>query len=97
LEHHRGLHVLELRDAALEFHVHAHGAGNGAHGARPHAVPPRGLERGFAQPRVRGEAQVVVGGEVDNFLAIKSAAATGRRLGKFWDDVELLVFERLQV
>ena len=32
LEHHGGFDVLEARDALLELHVQAHGAGDGAHG-----------------------------------------------------------------
>src|SRR5260370_11819930 len=35
LENHAGFHVLESRDALLQLHVYAHGAGDGANRAAP--------------------------------------------------------------
>ncbi len=70
LEDHAGLDILEARDLFLELHVDAHGAGDGAHRARAHAVGARGGERGLNELGVVGEAEVVVAGEVDHFAAV---------------------------
>ena len=50
-----------------------HGAGDGAHRARSHAVLARGLERRLAQLGMRGQAEVIVRGEVDDLLAVEGA------------------------
>jgi hypothetical protein len=53
-------------------HVQRHGARDGAHRARSHAELAGGFQRGFAQLGMRGEPEVVVGGEVDDVLAIET-------------------------
>ena len=73
LEDDAGLDVLESRDALLQFHVNAHGAGDGAHRARADAVLARGLQRGLAQLGVGRQAEIVVGGQVDHLPAVEMA------------------------
>ncbi len=87
LKHDAGFDVLERGDAFLELHVQRHGAGNGAHRARARAVLPDGLDGGFAEFGMRGEAEVVVGSEVDDLLAVEA-----RLVGAFrFEDAEALV------
>ena len=73
LENDAGLDVLEARDLLFQFHVDLHGAGDGAHGARSDAILARGLKRRFAQLGMRRKAEVIVGGKVDDLLAVESA------------------------
>ena len=73
LEDDAGFDVLEARDLFFELHVDLHGAGDGAHRARSDAVFTRGFERGFAQLGMRGQAEIIVGGEVDDLLAVEGA------------------------
>ncbi len=85
LEDHAGFDVLEARDLLLQLHVDLHGAGDGAHRARADAVLLRGFERGFAQLGMGRQAEIVVGGEVDDLLAVEGA------------DRRLLVVEHAQL
>ena len=85
LEDHAGLDVLEARDLLFQLHVDLHGAGDGAHRARSHAVFARGFERGLAQLGMRGQSEIIVRGEVDDFLAVEGA------------DGRLLVVEHAQL
>ena len=62
-----------------------HGAGDGAHRARSHAVLAGGFERRLAQLGMRGQAEIIVRGQVDDLLAVEGA------------DRRLLVFEHAQV
>ena len=57
----------------FQLHVNTHGAGDGAHGARAHAILLRRLQSGFAQLGVRCQPEVVVGSEVDDLLAVEGA------------------------
>ena len=82
LEHHARFHVLERRDALLELHVHAHGAGDGAHRAATHAEFADRFQRRFAQFGMRRQPEVVVGGEVDHLFAVE---ARFRRALRFQD------------
>ena len=66
LEDHAGFDVLEARDLLFEFHVDAHGAGDGAHCARAHAQFARGLQGRLDQLGVVAQAEVVVAGQVDD-------------------------------
>ena len=50
--------------------MHFHGAGDGAHGAGANAEFARRVNGGAAKLRMRGQAQVIVGAEVDHFLAV---------------------------
>ena len=54
----------------LQFEVQGHGAGDGAHRARADAVVVDGVFGRGAQPRVVGQAQVVVGAEVEHAPAV---------------------------
>ena len=72
LKHHASFHVLEGRDALFQLQVQLHGAGNSAHRARTHAILAHRFERRLAQARMRGQPQVIVGGEVDDVLAIEA-------------------------
>ena len=57
--------ALELGQLRLERLVHGHRAGDRAHRPRPDAEVAHGGEGRLAQPRVVGQAQVVVGREAD--------------------------------
>ena len=70
LEHNAGLDILEARDLLFQLHVDAHGSGDGAHGARAHAVGPRRGQRRLNQLGMICEAEVVVAGEVDDLPAV---------------------------
>ena len=72
LEHHAGFGVLELRNAAFQLHVQAHGARNGTDGARACAIFLRRRHRGFDELGVIGQAEIIVAGEIDDFAAIKA-------------------------
>ena len=87
LKHHDGLDVLELGEAALELHVHLHRAGDRAHRARADAVLADGVERGLAQLRVRGEAEIVVRRQVDHRLVVERRV----RRGLAFEDAQLAV------
>ena len=50
--------------------MHFHGAGDAAHGAGADAEFARGVNGGAAELRVRGEAQIIIRAEVDDFLAV---------------------------
>ena len=73
LEDHAGFDVLEARNFLFQFHVNFHGAGDGADGAGADAVFARSFERGFAQLGMRGEAKIIIRGEIDDFLAVEGA------------------------
>ena len=70
LEDDAGFDVLEGGDLFFELHVDVHGSGDGADGAGADAVVFGGGDGGFAQFGVVAEAEVVVGGEVDDLLAV---------------------------
>ena len=85
LEDDAGFDVLEARDLFFQLHVDLHGAGDGAHRARADAEFLRRFERGFAQLGMGGQAEIIVGGEVDDLLAVEGA------------DRRLLVVEHAQL
>ncbi len=91
LKHHARLHVLEARDALLQLHVQTHGAGDGAHRAGSHAVAPGGLQGCLAEARMRGQPQVIVGGQVDDLFAVEARFRRARR----FQDAQPLVGARL--
>ncbi len=70
LEDDAGFDAFEAGDFFFELHVDAHGAGDGADGAGANAVLLRGGDGGFAEFGVVAEAEVVVGGEVDDLAAV---------------------------
>ncbi len=73
LKDHASFDILEARDFFFQLHVDFHGAGDGAHRARSDAVLAGGFERGLAQLGMRGQAEVIVRGQVDDFLAVEGA------------------------
>ena len=85
LEDDTGFDVLEARDLFFEFHVDLHRPGDGADGARADAELARRFQRRFAQLGMRGQSQIIVRREVDDFLAVESA------------DGRLLVVEHAQL
>ena len=87
LEDDAGFDVLESGDAALQFHVEVHGAGDGADGAGARAVFSCGFDGGFDEFGVGGESEIVVGGEVDDFFAVEAGFGGA---GAF-EDAEALV------
>ena len=70
LEDDAGLDVFEGGNLLLEFHVDAHGAGDGAHGTGAYAVLLRGGDRGLTQLGMVAQAEVVVGGQVDDAAVV---------------------------
>ncbi len=79
LESDRRLDALELRHAALELEVQAQRAGDRANGGGPDAVLIDGALGGRGQPRVVGQAEVVVRAEVENAFAVHHKPGTLRR------------------
>ena len=73
LEDNAGFDTFEGRNLFFELHVEAHGAGNGADSARAHAVLLRSGDGGLAQPGMVAEAKIIIGGQVDDALAVVSA------------------------
>ncbi len=70
LKNDAGFGALETRNLLLQIHVHFHGAGHGAHGSGAHAEFSRGFDGRAAQRFIRGKAQVIIGAEIDYFLAV---------------------------
>ena len=73
LENHTGFDVLEACNLLLKLHVNLHRACDGADCTRAHSVLARGLESSFAQFGMRGQAQIIVGGKIDDLLAVERA------------------------
>jgi hypothetical protein len=65
-----GLDAFECGDLLFEFHVDVHRAGDGADGAGAYAEFFGGGDGGLFEFGVIAEAEVVVGGEVDDALAV---------------------------
>ncbi len=86
LKDHAGFHVLESGDALFEGHVQRHSARNRADRARAGAVFPHGVDGRFAQFGVGGQAQVIVGGEVDYLFAVETGLGRAFR----FQDVQAL-------
>ena len=58
----------------LELHVQRHRAGDRPHGSRADSEPADCLERALAQHRMRGQTEIVVGGQVDHCPAVHRRA-----------------------
>ena len=58
---------------AFELHVEAHGASDGADGSGADAMLADGGDGGFSQFGVVAQAEVVVGGEINDLLAVVPA------------------------
>ena len=84
LENNAGFNILETRDLFFQFHMDFHRAGNRAHRPGTDPVFARGFESCFAKLGMSGEAKVIVGGKINDALAVESA------------DGGLLVFENAQ-
>ena len=67
---------LKRRDLFFELHVDLHGAGDGADGSGADAVFFGRLDGGFAELGVGRQTEIVVGGEIDDLLAV--VVADGR-------------------
>ena len=65
-----GLDALERGDLLFEFHVNVHRASDGADGAGAYAEFLGGCDGGFFKFGVIAKAEVVVGGEVNDALAV---------------------------
>jgi hypothetical protein len=68
-----GKTTLEAGDLRFEVHVHFHGACNGADGAGADAEFAGGVDGGAAEFGMGGEAEIIIGAEVDYLAAIESA------------------------
>ena len=73
LEDDAGFDAFEGGDLFFELHVDVHGAGDGADGAGAYTEFFGGGDGGFFEFGVVAEAEVVVGGEVDDSLAVVGA------------------------
>ena len=73
LEDNTGLDAFEGSDLLFKLHVDVHRACDGADGTGAHAVFLCCGDGGFFQARVVAEAEVVVGCEVDDTLAVVGA------------------------
>jgi hypothetical protein len=73
LKHDAGFDSFEGGDLFFELHVDVHGAGDGADGSRAYAIFFCSGNGGFFEFGVVAEAEVVVGGEVDDALAVVGA------------------------
>ena len=73
LEDDAGFDILEAGDFLLQLHVDFHGSGDGANGAGADTVVADGLDGGFTQFGVIAEAEIVVGGEIDDPAAVVGA------------------------
>ena len=71
LKHHARFGMLELRDAPLQLHVDAHGAGDRSHRARSRAVCLRGGHLRFDQLGMIGQPEVVVAARLITSLPSK--------------------------
>ena len=78
---------LKRGDALLELHVQAHGAGDRTHRARADAEFFDGCDGRFAQLGMGGQAEVIVGGEVDDLLPVESRFGGALR----FEDAQALV------
>jgi len=61
------------RDFLFQLHVNFHGAGDGADRACSHTVFAGGFEGGLAQLGMRGQAEVIIRSQIDDFLAVEGA------------------------
>jgi len=84
LEDHAGFDVFEASDFFFQLHVDLHGAGDRSHRTGADTVLASSFQSHFPQLGMRGEAEIIVGGEIDDFLAVEAA------------DGGLLVFEHAQ-
>ena len=73
MEDDAGFDSFEGGDLLFELHVDVHGAGDGADCSRAYAVFFRRGDGGFLEARVVAEAEVVVGSEIDDVLAVVGA------------------------
>jgi len=73
LEDDTGFDAFEGGDLFFKLHVDGHGSGDGADGAGARAVLLCGGDGGFFELRVVAEPEVVVGGEIDDALAVIGA------------------------
>lgn len=73
LEDDAGFDIFEAGDFFFQFDVDFHGSGDGADGAGADTVVADGLDGGFSESGVVAEAEVVVGGEVDDLFAVVGA------------------------
>src|ERR1700690_620062 len=71
LKHDAGFRMFEARDLLFEIHVHFHRACNRANRAGADAEFSSGVNGGAAELGGRGESVIIVGAEVDYFLAVE--------------------------
>src|SRR5262249_6458580 len=80
LEHDARFDVFEGGDALLQFQVDRHRTCDGTHGAGAYAEFPGRLDGRFFQLRMVGEAEIIVRGEIDDILVVKTATRFTSRL-----------------
>ena len=73
MENDAGFDIFEGRDFFFQNHVDFHGAGDGADGAGADAEIFNGVGGRFAELGVVAEAEIIIGGEVDDALAVVGA------------------------
>ncbi len=78
--------------------MHFHGAGDGADGAGADAEFARGVDGGAAELGMRGEAEIIIRAEVDDFLAVEDGDGLLLAFENLHAEIEMLgfqVFERV--
>src|SRR5690348_17686368 len=93
LENDAGLSAFEAGDLLFEVHVNFHGADDGADGARADTEFANGVNGGAAQFGMGGEPGVIVGAEIDDFLAVHRGDGFLFAFENAQAIVEVLLFE----
>ncbi len=93
LEDDAGFDFFEGGDLLFEREVALHGAGDGAYGAGADAELAGGVDSGATKLRMRGEAEIIVGAEVDDFFAVEVGDGLLFAFENFEAVVEVGVFQ----
>src|SRR4030095_1095753 len=75
----------------------AHGSGDRADGPRSHTEHSRRFERAFAQLRVRRQAKVVVGGQINDGVVVERSVGFLFAIEYSESPVQALGFETVQL
>jgi hypothetical protein len=97
LEDHDGFRALELGEPALELDVHGHRARDGANRPGADAKAAHRVEGRLAQPRVRRQPEVVVGGQVDDAAMVEGGMRLLLVLEYAKRSIEALCLERIEL
>jgi hypothetical protein len=73
LENHTGFDIFKSADLFFEGHVDLHSASDSAHGSGAYAEALYSVDGSFPQALIGGQAQVIVGGEIDDLATVEGA------------------------